>query len=211
MSSLPDVQHAVRDLHRVARARVRWPEAHGPAFLDVTFVPTADNAAGTREVLAVLGDVAGVDLGTIEVGPLPAAGERRVRPVLVGVSVDQGPLDTAVEVALRHAGRTSRGRSDDVTTPEATVRAAARATLVAVAEVLPDDVRVTLEWLEVRGVPGVDRRASVEVAVGVLREDGQDLFLGAALVRGDVRESAARATLDALNRPLDRIAAAAAA
>jgi hypothetical protein len=213
---LPDLQSAVRALPGVASATVRWPDPHGPARLEVTFAAEADQERTAAAVLAAMADIAGVDprdldaRPTSDAAPVPPAplAARAARPVFSGLVVERTDLDSSVTVTLDQDGRTAQAQADGLATQRSTPRTAAAAALMALRELLPDGVRVQLEWLEVVESPAPGRPDLVHAAVTCLTAAGEETHLGTALVRGDVREAAVRATLDALNRRLDRLAPA---
>jgi hypothetical protein len=219
MSQLPEVQNAIRALDGVTGAYVRWPDPDGPATLHVRFAEGADKQTVSDRIAAILSEVGGVDLQDVqpEAGPsegspreAAAAGRggahRPGRPALAGIAVDQQGLDTAVDVTLRCDGRTVTGSAEGLSSAQTAPRTAAAATVVALREVLTDDVRLDLEWLRVEG----EERGGkvVHAAVTMLSHAGEEVFLGSAWVRGGVEEAAARATLCALNRRLEQLLAA---
>ncbi|HUH08805.1 MAG TPA: hypothetical protein VML96_13475 [Egibacteraceae bacterium] len=211
MSKIPDVQQAVRDLEGVAFAAVRWPDPKGPATLRVEFAEGADREQVTREVLDTLREVGGVDLETMEIRipepPPEGHREGHPRPVFTGMSVDRRELDSAVEVTLTFNGRHVTGHASGLATWQEGPRTAAAAALLALREFLPSSVRVQLEWLEVVEGSAWGRPKIVQSAVTCLTRQGEEVFVGTAFVVNDVREAAVRATLDALNRRLDRLIA----
>ena len=218
MSDLPEVQRALRAAEGIAHARVVWPDPEGPAHLTVSFVDGADRAAVTREVLEVLERVGRVDLDTLEIrldddtgdAPFSPEPERerwtepRDRLVFDGLSVERSELDTAITVLLQWRGRSLSGWASGLSSPRQTPRIVAEATVAALREVVPSTARVQLEWAEVVDVGGA-RPGIVQAAVTLLTREGEVTHVGSALVRGDVRETAARATLDAVNRRLGRM------
>jgi len=211
VSSIPQLQEAVREVHGVARALVRWPDPLGPAELQVEFRSDADREAVARDILAALREVGGVDLATLAIAsatqsdPTPRSARR---PVFSSLSVDRGDLDAAVEVTLSVEGRHVVGRGEGLSTAAGTLRTAASATLAALEELVGTDARVQLDWLELVEVGSPGRPQVVSAAVTFLTRDGEEVYVGSAIVRGDEREAAVRATLDALNRRLEqRIAA----
>jgi len=212
MSQMPQLQQAVRDLEGIVRASVRWPDPLGPAELHLEFDADADRAAVTREVLAVLQDVGGVDLDTLEVvspaaepAKRPAAPPSVARPVFSDIRVDRQGLDASVEVTLRSEGVTTTGRAEGLATAQATLRTAALATLDALRAIVGEDARLSLEWVEVLEAAGPGRPQIVQTAVGHLSQRGEEVFVGSALGRWNLQEAAVRAVLDALNRRLDQV------
>ena len=128
----------------------------------------------------------------------------RHRPVFSGMKVDRGALDTHVQVTLAVGGSAYVGSAEGLATRRATTRTAADATLAALRELLPADSRVQLEWLEVIEGPEPGRPAVVQTAVTFLSREGEEIYVGSAIVRNDLHTAAVRATLDALNRVLFR-------
>ena len=209
-STIPDVQEAIRGVEGVASATVRWPDPAGPVMLRVEFASGHDVGGVTQSVLDTLRDISGVDPETLEVQTPKTARPgtaRGSRPVFAGLSVDRGELDTVVEVSLEIDGRRVIGRAEGLATRQATLVTTAAAALTALRELLPNDVRVQLDWLEVTepGSPG--RLPLVQSAVTCLTREGEELYVGSALARGDIREAAVRATLDAINRRLTHLLA----
>lgn len=214
MTKIPELQAAVRDLKGVAHASVRWPEPHGPAVLRVEFADGVDREQVTADILEVVAEVGAVDLGSMQVGtstpsPSPTGADGRPgRPVFSGLTVHRTDLDSSVTVTLGYAGRTASATVEGLATRRAAPHTAASAALSALREFLPPHVRVHLEWLEVieSGAPG--RPELIHAAVTSLTNSGEETFVGTAIVRGDLREAAVRATLDALNRRFQRFAQA---
>lgn len=211
MTKIPELQAAVRDLEGVAHASVRWPEPHGPAVLRVEFAGGVDREQVTADILEVVAEVGAVDLGSMQVGTTtpPASredGSRPGRPVFSGLTVNRTDLDSSVTVTLGYAGRTASATVEGLATRRAAPHTAASAALSALREFLPAHVRVHLEWLEVIESAAPGRPELVHAAVTSLTNSGEETFVGTAIVRGDLREAAVRATLDALNRRFQRFA-----
>lgn len=209
MTKIPELQAAVRDLEGVAHASVRWPEPHGPAVLRVEFAGGVDREEVTADILEVVAEVGAVDLGSMQVGtstPPASNQDDGGRPVFSGLTVHRTDLDSSVTVTIGYAGRTASATVEGLATRRAAPHTAASAALSALREFLPPHVRVHLEWLEVieSGAPG--RPELVHAAVTCLTNAGEETFVGTAIVRGDLREAAVRATLDALNRRFQRFA-----
>lgn len=218
---LPELQHAIRGVPGVATANMRWPDPDGPVTLRVTFTPDAERDVVTEQILQLVRASDGVDQETIEVDrPLTAgriASETRSsanglgsRPILLGLSLSDKGLDMNVTVELEANQRRVVGHADGIAAPGADLRVAAAATLDAVRDFLPDDIRVDLEWLAITEVGTVHGSTRiVQAAVTCLSPArGVEWLYGSAPVRGDARDAAARATLDALNRRLEQFARA---
>ncbi len=206
VSAMPQLQEAVREVRGVARAMVRWPDPLGPAELQVEFSGDADRETVARDVLAALRHVGGVDLATLSLTTIEETDAAPVgrRPVFSSLSVDRGDLDATVEVTLSFEGRPVVGRAAGLSTALGTLRTAAAATLAALEELIGSDARVQLDWLEVVEVGAPGRPEVVSAAITFLTRGSEEIHVGSALVRGDEREAAVRATLDALNRRLEQ-------
>lgn len=127
-----------------------------------------------------------------------------VRPIFSGLTVDRSDLDSNVTVRLEFAGRSFTGSAAGLATRRSTPRTAAAAALAALRELLPPEVRVQLDWLEVVEAATPARPVIVHSAVSCLTSLGEETFVGSAIAGDDLREAAVRATLDALNRRLYR-------
>jgi hypothetical protein len=133
----------------------------------------------------------------------PSGGD--TRPTLDGLSVDwldESVGEVAVEVGLSWHGHWAAGTFEGVAVEEEAIDAAARATLLALEELVPS-VRFELQWIGVVDAP-TDEVIRI-VTTLVQADEGADrqwLYTGSSIVRGDLRVAAVRATLDGINRPL---------
>lgn len=127
-------------------------------------------------------------------GPL---GEFRPLIAVVRVVEDTG----LAEVTLDLEGWVTSGlaqRAGDVGA------SCAAATLEAVAGLIDEHVQLSVGWVQLVGTP--DGGTVAHVAVDVDAPEDSDTLLGAAFVRTDPHAAVVRATLDALNRRLGRLA-----
>lgn len=213
LSKLPQLQAAIRALAGVGLASIRWPEPQGPATLRIELVPGVDRAEATASILDTLATVAGADLSSlrVELPPPPRGNRSPARPVRVGrpvferLAVRRSALDATVTVSLSYDGRNLSGEAEGLARGQSIPRTAAAATLAALADVLPRDLRVQVDWLEVHDGGHATRPAVVQVAVALLSPSDEETVIGSALVRDEVREAAVRATLDAVNRRLPHL------
>jgi hypothetical protein len=127
----------------------------------------------------------------------PAA-ERRL--VLDRVEVATGRLELWATVQLRAGDVLHTGTASATATGTGAHRAVVAATARAAESALGGAVRLDVEAVDLLGV-GADQVGVVVVTL--LTDRGVDRLTGAALVRGDGRETLVRATLDALNRRTD--------
>jgi hypothetical protein len=226
---LPGLQTAIRALPGVRWASVRWPEPDAPAFLEITFDDDVDEAVVTERVAEAVEQILGVDFDELEVrrtsrghtatvpvgevasdreGEEGQVREPMPRPVFSGLKVDRQQFDTHIDVTLQYRGRTATGSAWGLATHQHTAMTASSATLVALREFLPSGVAVQVDWVDILEGSAIGRPTVLQVAVTALRASGEERHIGTAMARGDLREAAVRATLDALNRPLERLAAA---
>lgn len=128
--------------------------------------------------------------------PLDLGSQPR-RLQLCNLSFQRTPADVSATVALFARGRTLQGRAAVPLLTADLRRLAAEATLEAVRAALP--VGDALELLELRRVTLGGAPALLCALAG-----GRGTLLGICQVRGDEREAAVRAVLDAANRVLAR-------
>lgn len=106
-------------------------------------------------------------------------------------------LEVRCSVTLTGSGRDVTGEAAGAANSSGTLRAVSGATLRAVERLATVPVRLEIEHLELVSTGSV---ATVLVSLTMLTPAGGSRLTGAALVRQDVRQAAARATLDAVNR-----------
>jgi hypothetical protein len=132
--------------------------------------------------------------------------EAAERPVLDDVDAVERERDTVVVVTLSFRGRRVVGTRRSGHASTQVDRAASEATLEALAQVVPPR---RVEWhvdrTEVLGPATAHRPAVVHGAIAVRTARGEEMLVGAALVRTSTYDAAARATLDAVNRRLDQL------
>lgn len=155
-----------------------------------------------RERFGLGVDADGVQL--IEDAPTPGPPPQRDarRPAINRMHIVSSGLEVTATVGLAFRDRSVAGTSTGTATTSGVQRAVANATLHAVEELIGSAARFELEHVEV-ATSGTDRTALV--AVTMVSSTGADRLTGAAVVREDVRQAVIRATLDALNRRLDRM------
>jgi hypothetical protein len=123
------------------------------------------------------------------------------RLVLDRVEVATGRLELWATVQLKAGDVVHTGTASATATGTGAHRAVVAATARAVESALGGAVRLDVEAVDLLGV-GADQVGVVVVTL--LTDRGVDRVTGAALVRGDGRETLVRATLDALNRRADQ-------
>ncbi len=130
-------------------------------------------------------------------GPGPEPPHLVERLVLERVEVATGRLELWAAVELSAGDERHTGTASATATGTGAHRAVVTATARAAESALGGAVRIDVEAVDLLGV-GADQVGVVVVTL--LTERGVDRVSGAALVRGDGRETLVRATLDALNR-----------
>lgn len=133
-------------------------------------------------------------------GPPPPRDARR--PAISRMQLISSGLEVTATVSLSFRDQTVTGESTGTATQSGVHRAVATASLRAVEELVGSAARFELEHVEVTQT-GTERTALV--AVTMVSANGTDRLTGSAAVREDVRQAIIRATLDALNRRLDRM------
>ncbi|MEX0834941.1 MAG: hypothetical protein WD010_02540 [Nitriliruptor sp.] len=115
---------------------------------------------------------------------------------LVAVSDGEDVIVT-VTLALGTVEATTQAR--DAATRRGRWRATAEATLAALTELSAGRIRGTIDFVNVMAFADL----AVNVAVTLITPNGEETFLGAALVRDDPDRAVLRATLDAVNRRIE--------
>ena len=168
--------------------------------------PPADHPApagpgSDDDAWAALREVGSVDLDSVA-APRGRSGER---PVLQAVDVDPTNL---VTVELRHRGRRAVATEEGGEQPRGVERAAARATVRALADLLPPGVaELHLDWIEILAPPTPQRPHAVHATVALRSGSGEVLLAGSALFTDDAVGAAARSVLDAVNRRFSELTA----
>lgn len=123
---------------------------------------------------------------------------RCTRPVLERMSIERTRLDTTLQVTLDLAGRRAEGRATASRGERRQDRVAAEATLAAVCQLLPATVRIDLHDVATTERAGPGPTANVWLTR--MEAGRQEDTVGSAIVRHDLADAVARATLDAVNR-----------
>lgn len=124
------------------------------------------------------------------------------RPSIAKLHLVSEGLEATASVTLAAGVRQATGTATGIASSNAVHRTVATATLRAVEQLVGPALRVELEQLELVPV-GPERTVLVVLALVTAR--GSELLTGASAVRDDVRQAVVRATLDALNRRLERL------
>lgn len=150
-----------------------------------------------RDPIAVLEDAVAARLAAAA----PAPAERdRTRAAIGDLVTQQGGAAVSVTATLEHNGRQGRAAVDALATSRARWRAVAEATVGALQELTGGRLRAVVDRVT---VDTGEQPATANVVVTALLERGEEVLLGAALVRDDPERAVMRATLDALNRRIE--------
>jgi hypothetical protein len=207
---------ALRAVPGVADADVEPDDHDGPGVLRLGLVPGVDEVQVATQVGKLLRERfgLGVDADRVQlvedadvVAELPdhPDDDRAPRPAIQRMHLVSSGLDITATVTLSHGGRSCICEATGTATQSGVQRAVAIATIRAVEGLLDDKVRFELEHVEVAPT-GRDRTALV--AITMLSAAGGEKLTGAAVVREDARQAVIRATLDAVNRRVERMLAA---
>lgn len=205
-----EIVDALRAVPGVADADVEPDESgDGLGLLRLGLEADADEVAVASTVGKLLRERfgLGVDADGVQLieeapasGPPPPRDARR--PAITRMQLVSSGLEVTATVALSFRDLSTTGQSTGTATQSGVHRAVANATLHAVEELVGSAARFELEHVDVAAT-GVDR--TVLVTVTMVSGTGTDRLTGSAGVRDDVRQAVIRATLDALNRRLDRL------
>ena len=136
---------------------------------------------------------------TVELGTTNGHDRTAWRPAIRDLSSRNDGVTITVTARLEHHGRMVAGEASGAPTTRGLRQAIAAATVAAVAELTRNPLRAQVDRVSVGGADP----ASVSVVVSLLSGRGEELLLGAAIVRDDVEHAVMRATLDALNRRVE--------
>ena len=125
--------------------------------------------------------------------------EHAWRPAIRDLSSRNDGVTITVTARLEHDGRMVAGEASGAPTARGLRQAIAAATVAAVGELTRTPLRAQVDRVSVGGADP----ESVSVVVSLLSGRGEELLLGAAIVRDDVEHAVMRATLDALNRRVE--------
>lgn len=120
------------------------------------------------------------------------------RVLIATISAQTTGLEATATVTLASNGTLYDGTATAPATASSRPRLIARATLNAVAALMPVGA-CDIEYAQIAQIGG--REVAVSI-VQVVTPDGEQIVTGSALVRGDESDAVARSVLDALNRRL---------
>jgi hypothetical protein len=128
----------------------------------------------------------------------PVATVRHDRVLIATINAQTTGLESAATVTLAAGGTLYDGTATAPATASSRPRLIARATLNAVAALMPVGA-CDIEYAQIAQVGG--RGVAISI-VQVLTPNGEAIVTGSALVRADEADAVARSVLDALNRRL---------
>lgn len=197
--SVDSLLRAVVSVPGVKDARVSTAVG-GDQTLQIDVVDGADEAAVARSVANLLDEGGPVSVDARRLSETPrsvATPGGRVR--LERVQLSTAEFDCRAEVALSVAGATAVGEESAPATAAESARAAAVATARALDSLLGGAARCGVAHVGRHDVGG---ETCVVVLLTLASAQWTDRLVGSALVRGEVWQAAARATLAAANRRL---------
>jgi hypothetical protein len=131
---------------------------------------------------------------------LARAATARRRAAIRELVTRQGERDVEVTATLEVAGQRGCSVARGLPTRRGVWRAVAEATLGALGELTGDRLHAAVDRVS---VTSSEDPAMATVVVSILSDRGEELLLGASLVRDDPEGAVMRATLDALNRRVE--------
>ena len=203
------IVEALRGVPGVADADVEPGEnGAGLGTLRLDLNPDADEVAVATRVGRLLRDQFGVGVDTDAVqlledaespsAPMPSS----ARPVISRMQLVSSGLEVTATVVLSFRDRIVTGETTGAATQSGVLRAVATATVLAGEELVENKARFEVDQVDV-AVSGGTR--TVLVGLSMVTSDSNERLTGSANVREDVRQATIRATLDALNRRLERL------
>ncbi|WP_366923802.1 hypothetical protein MFMK1_000715 [Metallumcola ferriviriculae] len=153
-------------------------------------------------VLQVRGGI-NVDHKKISIAQVSQGKQSFIRPKLTNVNVESANITAVVRVSIKHEEETFTAEVEGAKSEKNVLRLAAQATLVALEQAISADIRFAVDQVMVMPV---EMSQLVSVSVTAVTSAGEDNLLGSAYARGNAREAACKAALDAVNRRLLRLA-----
>ncbi len=199
--STTQIEHALRELKGVCGARVVADE--GGLIQEIHLLVEGDRNPKqvVRDVESALMAHFGIHIDHRKISVAQKSGVRSpisTRLRWVDVQMSQEGTRAIATVLLERNGQVFRGMASGVRASTQLPRLVALATLRAIESAYGLVERFGLEELNTNMTIG--GYAMVAVLVSAVRDQGEDLLLGSALVRHDLLRAVGLATLDAVNR-----------
>lgn len=211
MSPVPitDLLAALRAVPGVDSAVIRsGDEDGGHRTLLVDLAPDFDDRTVVSDVGRLLGDRLGTGFDgagsqVLQNGTVAGQTDDGRRPAIERVHLVASGLTVTANVTLSVASRTATGESTGTATQAGASRALATATLRVLESLVAGRARFEVDHVDT----STGSEPTVLVTVTMVSTEGGERLIGVAGVRGDLRQSVIRATLDAVNRRVDQLLA----
>lgn len=199
------VEELVNELQGVASARVVLDDKNNIVELHVLSDETRNPRQIVRDIETVLLVKMGLNIDHKKISVVQFADRQEVhakRISLRGISyrLNCGMAEVSVALTLgeTQAEVTVRGPNS----LQNQTRLVANATIGSLKEILGGVIDFVVEDVNILNFA---RRDVVLVGVSTISPNGEEMLIGATLARGDLKEAVVKATLDAVNRRLQRL------
>ena len=200
------VEELVNELQGVASARVVLDDKSNIVELHVLSDETRNPRQIVRDIETVLLVKMGLNIDHKKISVVQFADRhqevqsKRISLRGIGYRLNSGMTEVSVALSLgeSNAEVTVRGPNS----LQNQTRLVANATVGSLKELLGGVIDFVVEDVNVLNFV---RREVVLVGVSTISPNGEEMLVGATLVRGDIKEAVVKATLDAVNRRLQRM------
>lgn len=199
------VEELVNELQGVASARVVLDDKNNIVELHVLSDETRNPRQIVRDIETVLLVKMGLNIDHKKISVVQFADRQEVQAKRIslrgiGYRLNSGMAEVSVALSLgeAHAEVTVRGPNS----LQNQTRLVANATIGSLKELLGGVIDFVVEDVSVLNFV---RREVVLVGVSTISPNGEEMLVGATVVRGDIKEAVVKATLDAVNRRLQRL------
>lgn len=199
------VEELVNELQGVASARVVLDDKGNIQELHVLSDETRNPRQIVRDIETVLLVKMGLNIdhkkiSVVQFADRQEAEIKRINVRSIGYQLHRGGAEVSVALSLGEAQAESKAKGPN--SMQNQTRLVANATLSSLKELLGGVIEFVVEDVSITSFA---RRDAVLVGVSMLTAGIEETFVGAAFIRGDVKEAVVKATLDAVNRRLQRL------
>lgn len=199
------VEELVNELQGVASARVVLDDKSNIVELHVLSDETRNPRQIVRDIETVLLVKMGLNIDHKKISVVQFADRQEVHAKRIslrgiGYRLNSGMAEVSVALSLGEAQAEVTVRGPNSLQNQ--TRLVANATVGSLKEILGGVIDFVVEDVSVLDFA---RREVVIVGVSTITPNGEEMLVGATLARGDIKEAVVKATLDAVNRRLQRL------
>lgn len=199
------VEELVNELQGVASARVVLDDKSNIVELHVLSDETRNPRQIVRDIETVLLVKMGLNIdhkkiSVVQFADRPEVQAKRISLRGISYRLNCGMAEVSVALSLGEAQAEVTVRGPNSLQNQ--TRLVANATIGSLKEILGGVIDFVVEDVNILNFA---RREVVLVGVSTISPNGEEMLIGATLARGDIKEAVVKATLDAVNRRLQRL------